>query len=166
MPRLEISGAYADNWPEISIATRVEAGYRCVRCRHAFDSATGRPLACDDRCDVRRCRAKRIAERGGSHNYGVHHFDGDKGNNAWWNRLALCNSCHLYVQASVIPERAFMFHHSSWLVPFVCGYYAHVAGLVITRGQAVAEPERYLRLGQPWLYADALRDDAAMAGLV
>jgi hypothetical protein len=154
--RLPITGDYATDWPRISMATRDEAGWRCVRCGHPFDRVTGRPLACDDRCDPRRCRAKRIADRGGAHNYGVHHFDGDKANNAWWNRLALCNSCHLYVQGSVIPERAFMFHHSTWLLAYVCGYYAHAKGVAITRAQAEAHPETWLRMGQPWLYAEEM----------
>ncbi|MDB4876414.1 MAG: hypothetical protein JWM41_2860 [Gemmatimonadetes bacterium] len=152
MTRLPISGDYSADWAAVSLQTRDEAGWRCVRCRHAFDSKTGRPLHCDAECDPRRCRAVRIADRGGSHNYGVHHLDGDKSNNRWWNRLALCNSCHLYVQASVIPERLFMFTHSPWFVPYVCGYYAHVAGIVITRDEAIATPEKWLALGQPYLF--------------
>lgn len=151
MTRLVISGDYAADWKAISLQTRDEAGWRCVRCVHPFFRETGHALACDERCDARRCRAQRIAARSGSHNYGVHHLDGDKSNNAWWNRLALCNSCHLYVQASVIPQRLYMFTHSAWFVPYVCGFYAHVAGMEITRDAAVAEPARYLALGQPWL---------------
>ena len=156
MSRLPISGAYAPDWGAISMLTRDEAGWRCVRCHHHFDRETGRPLACDAECDRRRCRALLIARRGGTHNYGVHHLDGDKANNAWWNRLAVCNSCHLYIQASVIPERLFMFHHSDWFIPYVCGYYAHAAGLSITREQALEDPARFLALGQPWLHSDAI----------
>lgn len=159
--KLEIAGDYAPDWPEIAMETKRDARWRCVRCGHPFDRHTGRALTCSAECDPRRCRAKRIAERGGSHVLTVHHFDGNKSNNAWWNRMCLDNSCHLYVQAVVIPERAFMFHHSAWIVPYVCGYYAHTKGLTITRAQAIEEPDRYLRLGQPWLYADAIRDDAA-----
>lgn len=159
--RLEISGEYDERWAEIARETKAAAGWRCVRCGHSFHSQNGRAfLDCNAGCDRRRCRAGSIRERGGSHVLTVHHFDGDKANNAWWNRLALCNSCHLYVQASVIPERAFMFHHSDWLVPFVCGFYAHQKGLEITREQAEADPDRWLAMGQPWLYADARRDDA------
>lgn len=169
MTRLTISGAYTEDWAIVSLRVRDEASWRCVRCRHPFDRETGRPLPCAesiiDPCDPRRCKAKRIAARGGlvtAHNYGIHHFDGDKGNNAWWNLMALCNSCHLYVQASVIPERAFMFHHSEWAIVYVCGYYAHAKGIAITRGDALIDPDRYLRMGQPWLYADTLRDEAEL----
>jgi hypothetical protein len=153
--RLVISGEYTPDWPAISLAIRNAEGWRCVRCCHPFDRETGRPEACDGGCDRRRCKAKVIAERWGQHNYGIHHFDGDKSNNAWWNLMALCNSCHLYVQATVIPERSFMFHHSTWMIPYVCGYYAARAGIEITRAEADANPEKWLRFGQPWLYEDA-----------
>lgn len=165
--RLAISGEYAADWQAVSRATKHVAGYRCVRCRHSFDGDTGRPLPCTEDCDFRRGRTRHVAGVDATPNgniiaqvhspdipglnYGVHHLDGDKSNNAWWNLLALCNSCHLYVQASVIPDRPFLFTHSDWFIPYVCGYYAHVAGLAITRQEADADPARWLAIGQPWL---------------
>jgi hypothetical protein len=168
MTRLIITGEYAADWGAISRETRDAADWRCVRCRHPFDSETGRPRACDEHCDARRGRSPRGATFGGADahlwwtdglNFGVHHFDGDKSNNAWWNRLALCNSCHLYIQGSVIPERPYLFEHSDWMVPYVCGYFASsLGGVAITRDEALADPKRWLALGQPWLYEQAARD--------
>jgi hypothetical protein len=81
----------------------------------------------------------------------VHHLDGDKGNVAWWNLLALCQVCHLIVQAKVVPERPWLFEHSDWFKPFVAGFYAsHYAGVSISRGEAERELDRWLALGQPW----------------
>lgn len=82
--------------------------------------------------------------------------DGDKGNNRWWNLLALCQVCHLQIQARVIPERPWLLEHSAWFKPFVAGFYAmYYAGEQITREQAESDTDRYLALGQPWLYAEA-----------
>jgi hypothetical protein len=54
----------------------------------------------------------------------VHHADGDKANVRWWNLLALCQRCHLEIQAKVVMERVYPHEHSSWFRPFVAGYYA------------------------------------------
>lgn len=54
----------------------------------------------------------------------VHHFDGDKANDAWWNLLSLCQVCHLSFQSRVDPEIPWMFEHSAWLRPYVAGFYA------------------------------------------
>lgn len=91
----------------------------------------------------------------------VHHLDGHKANNAWWNLLALCQVCHLQIQGKVIPEQPYLWPHSPWFVPYVCGFYAAYFGKEeITRAQADAEPEKYLRMGQPWLYAAGDGPDA------
>lgn len=44
----------------------------------------------------------------------VHHLDGDKANLAWWNLTALCQVCHLEIQAKVVMERVYPFEHSDW----------------------------------------------------
>ena len=54
----------------------------------------------------------------------VHHFDGDKANDEWWNLLALCQVCHLHIQGKVDPEIPFIFEHADWLKPYVAGFYA------------------------------------------
>jgi hypothetical protein len=164
--------AYPPDWPAISLATRAAAGWRCVRCRHPF-TPEGRPLRCDNLCDELRGRLVRPYrpglderprpsalcphdwERPGL-NYGVHHLDGDTRNSAWWNLLAECNSCHLTTQSRVIVERPYILAHSEWFVPYVCGWYAHYYGkLAITREEALADPARFLAMGQPQLYEAA-----------
>lgn len=156
-----VPNAYPIDWPEISLATREAAGWRCVRCRHPFDRA-GHPLRCDHECDQLRGRVWRPRLVGAltAHdwyrpglNYGVHHLDGDTRNCAWWNLPALCNSCHLTVQSRVIVERPYILAHSEWFIPYVCGWYAHYYGkLAITREEAIADPLRFLAMGQPQLY--------------
>jgi hypothetical protein len=115
-------------------------------------------MHCDDQCDQSRGRGAFIAERHDAVlerfgpnwsglNLTVHHLDGDKSNNAWWNRLALCNSCHLNVQSRVIVDRPWLFAHSEWFIPYVCGFYASYYGRVeITRADAEADPSRWLAL--------------------
>lgn len=152
--RLAIRNDYPGTWPEVARAVKDAAGWQCVRCRHPF-AVGGAMLACTDACDPTRCNRRKY---GKTLNFGVHHLDGDKANGAWWNLLALCNACHLSVQARVIPERAWLLDHSPWFLPYVCGWYAHFyAGLAITRAEAEATPDRWLALGQPW------RDEATRA---
>lgn len=160
--RLAVRGTYPSDWPAVARRVKDEAGWRCVRCSHPFDPETGKPLDCDG-CDLRRCRHGIIRGRRGVLNYGVHHLDGDKGNCRWWNLLALCNSCHLSVQARVIPERPYLFAHSPWFVPYVSGFFAwYYGGVEITPRQAALEAARWLRAGQPWLYPTL--DDQVAAG--
>ena len=54
----------------------------------------------------------------------VHHFDGNKANDEWWNLLALCQVCHLLIQGKVDPQIPFLFEHADWLKPSVAGFYA------------------------------------------
>lgn len=54
----------------------------------------------------------------------VHHFDGDKSNDAWWNLMALCQVCHLEIQGKVNPDQPWFFEHSEWIKPYVAGFYA------------------------------------------
>lgn len=153
--RLTIRGEYPADWPTIARRVKDDAGWRCVRCRHPFYRPADAPYVhgaapCDALCDAARCPVQTRGRFEGL-SFTVHHLDGDKANCAWWNLLATCNACHLTVQARVIPERAWLLDHSPWFVPFVCGFYAHYyGGLAITRGQAEADPERWLELGQPW----------------
>lgn len=125
--KLVPTGEYAADWPEISRATKDAAGWRCVRCNHLHD-------------------------REGWYILTVHHLDGNKANNVWWNLLALCQRCHLTIQGRVVPERPWLFEHSAWFKPYVAGFYAKFyGGEDITREQAEAELDRWLTLGQPWL---------------
>ena len=76
---------------------RERAGNRCIRCNSP--SVPGRILT-------------------------THHFNGDKSNDAWWNLLALCQVCHLQIQAKVDPEVPWFLEHSDWIKPYVAGFYA------------------------------------------
>jgi hypothetical protein len=116
-------------------------------------------MHCDEQCDQTKGRGAyvtleqhdSIIERLGAnwtgYNFGIHHLDGNKSNDRWWNLLALDNSCHLNIQARVIVERPWLFDHSEWFVPYVCGFYAsYYGGFEITRVEADADPARWLAL--------------------
>lgn len=119
-------GSYAREWKAIATAVKDAAGWRCVRCGAAHLAGRGTILT-------------------------VHHVDGNKGNNAWWNLLALCQRCHLSVQGRVVPDRPWLFAHSRWFVPYVGGFYAAFYGTAeVTREAVEANPIHFLRLGQPW----------------
>jgi len=92
------TGEYATDWREVAELVKTEAGWRCVRCGHAHDPAAGRCLT-------------------------VHHFDGDKANNERWNLMALCQACHLSVQARVDPYVPLMFDPREWAMPYIAGFY-------------------------------------------
>jgi hypothetical protein len=135
-------GAYPADWKAISRRVRDEAGDRCVRCGHPSDRP-GRIVACDEACRHEPDDRQRMLT--------VHHLDGDKGNVRWWNLLALCQVCHLQIQARVAPERPWLFDHTPWFRPFVAGFYAsYYGGVEITRDEAERELDRWLALGQPW----------------
>lgn len=97
-PRLPTKGEYPRDWPAIARLIKAEAGDRCVRCRAYNEPSTGHTLT-------------------------VHHFDGDKSNNARWNLMALCQRCHLSVQARVNPDTPIIFDPSAWAMPYIAGFY-------------------------------------------
>lgn len=126
MKRKSISD-YPANWPAIARATKEAAGWKCVRCGHPHDPGSGYCLT-------------------------VHHLDLDPANCRWWNIPALCQRCHLHIQAVVVMERPFMFEHTDWFRPYVAGYYAYtLLGEDLTREQVMARLDELLSLGQPWL---------------
>lgn len=91
-----IQGEYPDNWPEIAKAVKERAGWRCERCSAPHNPAVGRTLT-------------------------VHHLDGNKSNIEDWNLAALCQACHLTIQARVNMFQDFMFSHTDWMKPHVEG---------------------------------------------
>lgn len=94
------------------IEARAWAGNKCIRC--GSPSVPGKILT-------------------------VHHFDGNKANDEWWNLLALCQVCHLQIQGKVDPEVPFFLEHSEWLKPYVAGFYANkYEGKNITKEEAEA----------------------------
>jgi len=54
----------------------------------------------------------------------VHHLDGDKANCRWWNLVPLCQRCHLSVQLRVVMDRPYDRPHTTWMQPYVAGFYA------------------------------------------
>jgi len=109
---------YNDDGKEKRREARERAGNRCLRCDSP--SVPGRILT-------------------------THHFDGDKANDAWWNLLALCQVCHLKVQAKVDPDIPFFLEHSQWAKPFVAGFYAwKYEGRMITREEAESRLDELL----------------------
>lgn len=158
MPRKSVGGPYPPDWKQIASAVKAEAGNRCIRCGHPNgDRAVRNPLPkgvqpgpcwnpveyyfkpCDERCTHPRDYKTRVLT--------VHHLDMNPANCAWWNLAALCQVCHLQVQAKVIMERAYMFSHSEWFKPYVAGYYAHQHGEPETRPAVMAHLDRLLAYG-------------------
>lgn len=117
------SGDYSDDWLQISLQVKGDANWKCVRCGHPNDRISGHVLT-------------------------VHHLTGDKSLNRWWNLAALCQKCHLHIQAKVIMERVWMFDHSEWFKPYVAGYYAHQNGLPDDRIYVEAHIDDLIALGQ------------------
>jgi 5-methylcytosine-specific restriction endonuclease McrA len=116
-------GEYTDDWPEISERVKELAGWKCVRCGHPNDKESGHVLT-------------------------VHHLDGDKTNNEWWNIPALCQCCHLRIQGRVIMARFWMFEHSEWFKPYAAGYYAKIFGCPTDREWVMRNMDLLLALGR------------------
>jgi hypothetical protein len=117
------SGQYPRNWNEIAKQVKEEADWRCVRCGHPHEPATGHTLT-------------------------VHHLTGQKDQCAWWNIPALCQRCHLKIQAKVVMHRQWYLPHSDWFKPYVAGYYAHVHGLPDDKESVLANMDALIALGQ------------------
>lgn len=112
---------YPPEWPEIAKATK-DADWHCIRCGHYHEPAKGYTLT-------------------------VHHLDGDKTNCRWWNLTALCQRCHLHIQAKVIMHRRYIFEHSEWFKPYAAGWYAWVyLGEDIERRDALSRLDELLAL--------------------
>lgn len=166
MPRPTFQNDYAADGKDLRAQTRADAGHRCVRCGHPYQTGLKRAdrgewSDCDERCT--HGGEIRFGDYGAGPPYypadwgyfysqnkispatmmaapnearkpiivqakwrilTVHHFDGDKANDRWWNHLPLCQKCHLQFQNKVDPNVPFFFEHSPWLKPYVAGFYA------------------------------------------
>ena len=98
MPQPPHKGEYPADWGDIARRVKDAAAWRCIRCHHGHDPKAGRTLT-------------------------VHHFDGDKNNVHEGNLMALCQACHLSVQARVDPNVPLMFAPSKWAMPFIAHFY-------------------------------------------
>ena len=56
----------------------------------------------------------------------VHHANGVKSDCRPFNLLALCQKCHLSVQARVNLPQTYPYEHSEWFKPYAAAYYALV----------------------------------------
>lgn len=129
-------GTYPPDWKEIQSRVIEAAGRRCIRCGHPYRRGahgTGEWSPCDDRCShdgpVRPIWTDGVEEKGAGIEaqwriLTTHHFDGNKGNNLWWNLLVLCQRCHLQIQGKVNPETPYFLEHSKWINPYIAGFYA------------------------------------------
>lgn len=72
------AAGYPKSWPAIARRVKDLAGWRCEHCGHENDAASGHVLT-------------------------VHHLDGDPANCKDSNLVALCQRCHLHVQAMWKP---------------------------------------------------------------
>lgn len=168
------TGKYAEDGPARRLAVREAAGHRCIRCGHPFKSGEhgkGEWSDCDEKCTHTGFSGE-IAEQladgrqvppldqrdtaGHLVSLGkkirarwriltVHHLDGQKDNDAWWNTLALCQRCHLTVQSKIDPTIPYFLEHSDWFKPYVAGFYAKkYEGKDITREEAEERLEELL----------------------
>lgn len=109
---------YPPDWPQIARRIKDAADWRCERCRHPWRHYMVMP--CDDQCT----HPPDLAEH---RVLTVHHLDGNKANVADWNLAALCQRCHLHIQAKVSFDQGFLFEHSDWFQPHLDGYLASLA---------------------------------------
>jgi len=84
-------GSYPPDWPEIAERIKRAAHWRCEDCGHPHEPAAGYTLT-------------------------VHHLDGDKSNCNWRNLVALCQRCHLRIQATWRPGKVWLFDPPQWAV--------------------------------------------------
>ena len=101
-----LTGDYPENWKEIATEVKDRAGWRCERCKHPHETSTAR-VPCDDKCLHLKDGKQRMLT--------VHHLDMNKTNCEWWNLVALCQGCHLSIQARVDFEQSWMFELPPWL---------------------------------------------------
>ena len=90
---------YVNNWQEIAMAIKDQAGWCCEACHHPHEPAAGYTLT-------------------------VHHLDGDSMNNDPWNLAALCQRCHLWAAWYVRLDQMLLefVEHDFWLSSHIEGY--------------------------------------------
>lgn len=91
---------YPEDWKAIAKRIKDNANWTCERCKHPHSVEGARVLT-------------------------VHHLDGNKSNCADWNLAALCQRCHLTVQARVKMDQLFfseILDVSEWFKPHLSGF--------------------------------------------
>lgn len=143
------TGNYAPDGKSRRMAVCESVGNRCIRCGHPYEKrkhGRGQWTPCDSHCShdgpVKTMDGKTFAEW---RILTVHHLDGDKSNDSWWNTLPLCQRCHLQVQGKVDPEIPYFLEHSEWIKPYIAGLYAKkYEGREITRKEAESSLQKLL----------------------
>lgn len=74
---------YPEDWETIAARVKERAGWRCEHCGHPHDPQSGHTLT-------------------------VHHLDGNPSNCTFENLVALCQKCHLSLQARYIPGQLWL----------------------------------------------------------
>jgi len=82
---------YPPDWPEIALRVKEAAGWRCEHCGHPHEVCSGHVLT-------------------------VHHLDMDPSNCNPHNLVALCQRCHLHIQARYIPGQQWLLDPPEWAV--------------------------------------------------
>lgn len=93
---------YPPDWDAIAARIKAQAGNRCERCKEPNCRDTWHVLT-------------------------VHHLDGNKANCEDWNLAALCQRCHLAIQARVTMAQMFfepIIEVSDWFKPHLAGFLA------------------------------------------
>jgi 5-methylcytosine-specific restriction endonuclease McrA len=87
---------YPNDWPIIAFDVKTAANWQCEHCGHQHDILGGHVLT-------------------------VHHLDGIKSNCKRNNLVALCQRCHLRIQAQWHPAQMFLLPPPEWAMRR--GYY-------------------------------------------
>ncbi len=82
---------YPIDWECLAWNIKSEAGWLCEHCDHPHDVEAGYCLT-------------------------VHHLDMNTANNLYGNLVALCQRCHLRIQARFSPRQAFLLEPPQWAV--------------------------------------------------
>lgn len=84
-----MADSYPANWDKIAVDIKTRAGWCCENCGHPNSHKSGHVLT-------------------------VHHLDGNKGNCEYDNLVALCQRCHLSIQARYVPGQLWLFDPPVW----------------------------------------------------
>lgn len=153
---------------------REQAGNRCERCGHPYEKGMGEWSPCDEHCthgqplrmlssndfgdDIwvkplvtpeeaafRSKHGRRIEAQWRI--LTVHHLNGVKHDLCWWNLAALCQRCHLTIQAKVHMHREWNRPHTEWFKMHAAGFYAaELLGEDLTREETAARLDELLNL--------------------
>ena len=145
-------------YPAVKDLIRQQAGNRCERCAHPYEKGMGEWSPCDRHCTHDgpvRVDYDDYAGTGGSRSWTeaqwriltVHHLNGVKHDLRWWNLAALCQRCHLTIQAKVHMQREWNRPHAEWFKIHAAGFYAaELLGEELTREETFARLDELLDL--------------------